>query len=231
MLLFFFKGYLYAALILEFKTVKPTKNHETINEYRIHYNVWSKSWDEWVTPERIFKVTPINEEIREKLQLFCQTRNKAIKPKILEESMAKHEVCRTENTKNYKIVAKGKTKWISCTCNRWFHKTCIGYSNFDGDFYCSKVDLEYLPIKTLGPNGEDVKIENNLIMEMVKSESKLHSDSTKQMKRKKSNSIEAKANKSEKIHENIGPWRDHLNSTLTLMGNKGIKHWGSFMKG
>jgi len=73
----YYNGYLYRGQIMGSKKSK-CKSHLL---YRIHYNGWNKAWDEWVNSERVFECTSINEDIREKLELFCNPKGKASKEK------------------------------------------------------------------------------------------------------------------------------------------------------
>jgi mortality factor 4-like protein 1 len=68
---------MYEAKIMEVK-IEPGKKAEDA-QYRIHYKGWKASWDDWVTHDRIRKLTEDNKQLAAQLQ--AQARMRAPGPK------------------------------------------------------------------------------------------------------------------------------------------------------
>ena len=57
-------------LLYEAKCVKTRKDGGNL-QYFVHYLGWNKNWDEWVSENRILKITPENLEKKVKLLVFA----------------------------------------------------------------------------------------------------------------------------------------------------------------
>eukprot|EP00047_Mylnosiga_fluctuans_P023434 m.137831 g.137831 ORF g.137831 m.137831 type:complete len:288 (+) comp9582_c0_seq3:4069-4932(+) len=62
----FHQGLLYEARCTEVKNAEV--NGQMTKKYKIHYNKWSKNWDEWVTADRIRKYNDDNLAEKERLE-------------------------------------------------------------------------------------------------------------------------------------------------------------------
>ncbi|XP_015636897.1 protein MRG1 isoform X5 [Oryza sativa Japonica Group] len=100
---------LYEAKILSsgFLKVQKSENKEDEWRYHVHYLGWSKSWDEWVTNDRLLKLT--DENIRKQQEL---EKSQAVDKSVKSGRSAQHKPKADAKTdkEDTKIIVKGKKR-------------------------------------------------------------------------------------------------------------------------
>ncbi|KAF2932469.1 hypothetical protein DAI22_04g000200 [Oryza sativa Japonica Group] len=86
--------------------VQKSENKEDEWRYHVHYLGWSKSWDEWVTNDRLLKLT--DENIRKQQEL---EKSQAVDKSVKSGRSAQHKPKDAKTDKeDTKIIVKGKKR-------------------------------------------------------------------------------------------------------------------------
>ncbi|XP_031638073.1 protein MRG1-like [Contarinia nasturtii] len=111
-----FEPFLYWATIMECGHFKGTVDKSKQFKYSIHYIGWRKSWDEWVSEDRLLKITDENVQKQEELNIIngCKRIKKesetdAIKTPATPKRRghAPKSACDTNNNLSTKLMRKG----------------------------------------------------------------------------------------------------------------------------